>query len=139
MNVHVATEKSFVPSLRWLLAAPEARSASVISLARFLAAFWSAVEKTAPEAFAEPSRYLLQRTPGFMSLHRIAPIVYREVHHLAPTAARRKLDRLLGPLASRGSKFWKKSNKQGARRFGTGQLGYANLFEALLEDLDLMP
>jgi hypothetical protein len=57
-----------------------------------------------------------------MSFHRLAPIVYRKT-----SGSQRNLKRTMAPLRSLGAGFWKRTNRQGARRFGTGQSGYANL------------
>lgn len=136
-RLHVATEKSFIPSLRWLLAAPETKRKSPRQIAEFLALFWNSIQETIPEAFDEPRRFLIQKTPGYMSLHRIAPIVYRRVHQLPPVRAERQVKRIMSKLSARGAGFWSNRNSKGAKRFGTGQGGYGNLAIYLTELLGL--
>jgi DGQHR domain-containing protein len=121
----IATEKSFVPSLRWLLTAPRAKHKSAATLARFLAGFWEGIRISMPEPFQQPRSYLIQKTPGYMAFHRLAPIVYRKY----PTGSAAKYARLFRRLtASRfGARFWERKNLRGAKRYGTGQGAYATL------------
>lgn len=136
-KLHVATEKTFVPSLRWLLGAPETKHASASRLARFLAVYWSAIRGAVPEAFEDPRHHLIQKTTGFVALHRIAPIVYRRAYAKGGAGAPKRVDRIMRRLESRGSTFWKRRNPRGARRFGTGSSGSASLALYLLSVLGL--
>jgi DGQHR domain-containing protein len=36
-----------------------------------VAAYWTALEKVVPEAFADPNDYVIQKTPGLFSLHKL--------------------------------------------------------------------
>jgi DGQHR domain-containing protein len=122
---HIATEKSFVPSLRWLLTAPQAKRRSDAALAIFLARFWEGIRANMPEPFQQPRSYLIQKTPGYMAFHRLAPIVYRK-YPRASVASYAKLFRRVA--ASRyGTRFWERKNLRGAKRYGTGQGAYATL------------
>jgi len=122
---HIATEKSFVPSLRWLLTAPQAKHRSASALAKFLAGFWQGIYTSVPEPFKQPRSYLIQKTPGYMAFHRLAPIVYRKFPR-GSAATYAKLFRHL--TASRfGARFWERKNLRGAKRYGTGQGAYATL------------
>lgn len=137
---HMATEKSFVPSLRWLLGAPDTKKASTRRLSRFLAIYWNAIRAAVPEAFDDPKHYLIQKTPGFMSLHRIAPIVYRRAYGSGGPAGQRRIERIMKRLGAHGgASFWKTSNSRGARRFGTGSSGSASLALHLQRQLKLEP
>jgi DGQHR domain-containing protein len=122
---HIATEKSFVPSLRWLLTSPKAKRKSATALAKFLARFWEGIRANVPQPFQQPRSYIIQKTPGYMALHRLAPIVYRK----HPTGSVATYARLFRPLSGPrfGGKFWERRNPRGAKRYGTGQSGYANL------------
>lgn len=122
---HIATEKSFVPSLRWLLTAPRAKSKSAAKLAKFLARFWEGIRTNMSEAFQQPRSYLIQKTPGYMAFHRLAPIVYRKY----PNGSAAKYAKLFGRLSSSrfGARFWEKKNLRGAKRYGTGQGAYGTL------------
>lgn len=119
LEEHVATEKSFVSSLRQLLIAGKFKQPR--KAARRLATYWRAISEIIPEAFREPKRYLVQRTPGiFVFNFFLAPGILAKYtdDQFADTLKRLKK---LGP------EFWRRSNKRGARRFGTGMGGYANL------------
>lgn len=122
---HIATEKSFVPSLRWLLTSPSAKRKSATALAKFLARFWEGIRANVPEPFQQPRSYIIQKTPGYMALHRLAPIVYRK----HPSGSVATYARLFRPLSRPrlGAQFWERRNLRGAKRYGTGQSGYANL------------
>ena len=125
---HIATEKSFVPSLKWLLNAQGVGTKSVSHIGRFLASYWEGLNRTMPEAFESPRAYLLQKTPGFMAFHRLAPIVYRKIRRrrTSPdTYARLFAGASCEPVFNH--KFWDRRNQRGAKRYGTGQSAYANL------------
>jgi len=118
LTSHIATEKSFVPSLRAIFLSK--KTARPKAVAKSLAAMWRAIEAATPEAFEEPKRYLIQKTPGIFAFN----------YFLAP----RLLAKRSGSLSSRldglralGATFWRKANRKGASRFGTGMGGYANL------------
>ena len=118
---HIATETSFASSLRQLLIAK--RHIPSKKLAKRLVFLWNAIKDNNPEAFAEPRRYLLLKTPGMFAFNFfLAPRI------LARTSDK-DLARKLRGLKKLGHDFWKRSNKRGARRFGSGMAGYANLAE----------
>ena len=122
----IATEKSFVPSLKWLLTAPASRNKSVVSLARFLSNYWAGIRANLPGAFSTPRAYLIQKTPGFMAFHRLAPLAFRRWGVSNP----KKFTKVFSALSARksmGSKFWDRKNLQGAKRYGTGQGAYTTL------------
>ena len=135
---HIATEKSFVPSLKWLLAAPDVRRRSTRTLARFLANMWEGLRLNVPEPFDVPKAYLLQKTPGFMAFHRLAPIIYRRTKRQKHTVATFK--KLFIPYSQNvrwRHKFWYRKNLKGAKRYGTGQGAYAQLAIALAKPLGI--
>jgi hypothetical protein len=116
---HIATEKSFVASLRQMFMGSRRRK-SARRVAVQLAEMWNGIRDAAPEAFKEPRKYLIQRTPGMFAFNFfLAPILLSK----APRVARHHLRR----LSRMDAGFWKRSNKKGARQFGTGMSGYANL------------
>jgi len=125
---HIATEKSFVPSLKWLLSAPAVRKRSVASLARFLASMWEGLRLNMPEAFEKPKGFVIQKTPGYMAFHRLAPIIYRRTkkkgHNVMTFKA---FFRVFEKDTRYNYKFWDRRNPQGAKRFGTGQSAYTQL------------
>lgn len=128
LEQHVATEKSFVSSLRQLLIS--GRYKQTRKAAKLLANYWSAIRTSIPEAFAEPKKHLLQRTPGMFAFNFfIAP------EFLAKNGNVSKFEHKLSGLKKLGPEFWRRSNKKGARKFGTGMAGYANLADYLKREL----
>jgi DGQHR domain-containing protein len=116
---HIATEKSFVSSLRNLLI--RKRGAKPDKIAKSLAAFWLAIKANIPDAFNEPKSYLIQKTAGIFAFNFfIAP---RILHKYGD----KELVKRLAGLKKLKADFWKGKNEGGARRFGTGMAGYANL------------
>jgi DGQHR domain-containing protein len=122
---HVATEKSFVPSLRWLLTAPQAKHKSAATLAKFLARLWEGLRKSMPEPFQQPRSYLIQNTIGYMAFHRLAPMVYRKFPHASAAKYAWLFRRITDSRF--GAHFWDRKNLKGAKRYGTGQGAYATL------------
>jgi DGQHR domain-containing protein len=116
---HIATEKSFVLSLRQLFIAGKHKLPH--KTAKQVAAFWWAIRTNVPEAFIDPRKYLIQKTPGIVAFN----------FFLAPGILNRHKEkdyvRALSGLKALGHEFWKRSNKNGARRFGSGMGGYSNL------------
>jgi len=122
----IATEKSFVSSLRQLYIA---RHGNPLRMSKRLAYFWNVIQELIPEAFEDPRRYLIQRTAGMFTFNFfIAP------EYLAKYKDKDLKKRLVG-IEKIGSEFWKRSEKRGARRFGTGMGGYANLAQYVRERL----
>ena len=136
MRDQIATEKSFVPSLKWLLTAPRIGNKSPKYLAKFLAKYWEGIRANIPKAFDPPRSYLIQKTPGFMTFHRLAPIVLRKYGNVSTSTYKR----VFKPLASDsalGDKFWFRKNLKGAKRYGTGQGAYTTLAVDLKKKLGL--
>jgi DGQHR domain-containing protein len=120
---HVATETSFVSSLRQLfLSNPQARP---VQVAKEIALMWSAIREHVPDCFQEPRKYQLQRTPGMFAFNFfIAP-------EFLATHRQKDYGKALKGLAKLGPNFWKRSNKSGAGKFGSGMAGYSNLADFL--------
>jgi len=132
----VATEKSFVPSLKWLLTSPGNKKKKPAYLAKYLAIYWEAIRFNIPKAFETPRGYLIQKTPGYMAFHKIAPIVLRK--YKKPTLSQlKKLFTPLGNDPSLGTRFWDRKNLKGAKRFGNGQGAYHLLAMELKAKLKL--
>ncbi|MFC1805328.1 DGQHR domain-containing protein [Candidatus Omnitrophota bacterium] len=118
---HIATEKSFVSSLRQIFIT--GRHKQPHKIAKRMAKFWWAVRANIPEAFTDPRKFLIQRTAGMFAFNFfIAPVFlskYKDKDFIT----------MLKGLKIQGADFWKRSNKNGVRRFGTGMGGYSNLAE----------
>ncbi len=138
LRSHIATEKSFVPSLKWLLSAPDIQKKSVSSISRFLANMWGGLELNMPEAFDKPRSFIIQKTPGFMAFHRLAPIIYRKTKKKGHKLSTFKVFfRVFSKSNRYGYKFWDRKNLSGAKRYGTGQSAYSQLALSLAKQLDL--
>ena len=136
MREHVATEKSFVPSLTWLLNAPATRDKPVAHLSHFLAEYWEGIRANLPGAFESPRSHLIQKTPGMYAFHRLAPIVYRR-YRSRSLATYKRVFRPLSGKARFGQRFWSTKNRRGARRYGTGAGAYARLASDLARHLHI--
>lgn len=124
---HLATEKSFVASLRQLFIGGKNKNPHKV--AKRLAKLWWAISENVPEAFKEPKKYLIQRTHGIYAINFfLAPIILRKYKDSEFVKA-------FSPLKKMGSNFWRRSNKKGAHRFGTGMSGYSNLVDFIKEHL----
>lgn len=122
---HIATEKSFVSSLRQIFIAGKIKNSH--NLAKRLAKLWWAIRLNIPEAFHEPNKYLIQKTHGMYSINFfIAPIIMRKYKDA-------QFEKVFLPLQKLGAEFWRRSNKKGAHSFGTGMAGYSNLADYIKE------
>lgn len=129
LTTHVATEKSFVTSLRPYFVGGKHKQPKRV--ARRLANFWTAIQHNLPDAFKEPRRYLIQKTPGmFVFNFFIGP---RFLHKYKD---KEFVDKLQG-LQVLGAKFWLRSNKNGAHGYGTGMGTYADLAADVMKHLPL--
>ncbi len=135
---HIATEKSFVPSLKWLLNSPGIKNKSAKQIASFLSMMWEGLRFNMPEAFDTPKSYLIQKTPGFMAFHRLAPIIYRKTKGKYNSV--RKFEKYFKVFATDhefNANFWYRGNLKGAKKYGTGQSAYTNLAMDLAEKLGI--
>ena len=99
-------------------------------MAKLLASYWGAIRANIPEAFVEPKKHLLQKTAGMFAFNFfIAP------EFLAKNRNPAKFEHKLSGLKKSGVAFWRRSNKRGARKFGTGMAGYANLADYLKREI----
>jgi DGQHR domain-containing protein len=127
LPLHVANEKSFVQSLKQILIPGRLKRQKRV--AKSLAAFWVAIKQNIPDAFDNPKSYLIQKTPGIFAFNSfIAPIFLARYTD-------KDFAKHLSGLKRLGPRFWKGKNKQGARRFGTGMGGYANLADFLKKQI----
>jgi DGQHR domain-containing protein len=67
----VASEASFSASLKPLLMFGRAKSEE--TLLEWIKCFWNALKDLMPDAFEDPRKYVIQKTPGIYSLHMILP------------------------------------------------------------------
>jgi len=73
---HAVKELSFSNSLRPILTVMPYSSYEPRVIADLLIQYWLAWQETVPEVFKDPGQYVLLKTPGVFSLHRLAIFVW---------------------------------------------------------------
>jgi len=133
---HVVRELSMSTSLKPILTDPIATDLGTERIAQFLSNYWEAWRRVAPEAFAEPDAYVIQKTPGVFSLHQVARYLLKlfdRQRNTSPT-----VDDLvvmiedLGEAAS--SEYWQRGNAEGAAMAGS-MAGFKIVADTLIEEL----
>jgi DGQHR domain-containing protein len=102
-----------------------------------LAPYWEAIHQVVPEAFENPNNYVIQKTPGLFSLHKLL------VAHLIPHMFRHRIDwtranfrKLIEDSPELAdADFWHKSSGR-ASSYGSMK-GFQELYELLRNSIDL--
>ena len=76
MPTMVARETSFVESLKPILVQPFFTMQSDEKCAQLIGDYWEAISRVFPEAFKSPENYVIQKSPGIVSLNSIATFVF---------------------------------------------------------------
>jgi DGQHR domain-containing protein len=115
----VVRETSFVTSLKPILQTAYFVMRSEEHAAEMINRYWDCIRKLWPEAFTDPSAYVIQKSPGVFSLHKIAPLVFELVRDRGEVTVENMYEtvKLLGKVG--GSKYWEANNPDGAARFGS--------------------
>jgi len=74
----VASQGSFTQSLKSVLMSDFAQNESEERIINQLKVYWNAIRDLLPEAFEEPKKYVIQKTPGMYALHMVFPYVIYE-------------------------------------------------------------
>lgn len=127
----IIRETSFVTSLKPVLQASLFARSKDEQAVDYLAMYWNALAKMWSEAFADPAKYVVQKTPGVFSLHAIAP----EVFELARDEGAINETTIGKALKSLGEKFDSDYWLGGEDGEGAGQYGGMKGFKQLAEDL----
>jgi hypothetical protein len=99
---------------------------------------WEGLRLNIPEPFEKPRSYILQKTPGFMSFHRLAPIIYRLTKKRGHNVNTFKdLFSIYASFPKLGEYFWKRNNLKGAKMYGGGQSAYTRLSIDLRKSLGI--
>lgn len=123
----IASQISFVRSLRPLLRTAPYRSFQAKEIAELLRRYWSAIESLVPEAFAEPRGHVIQKPiPGVFALHGILADVLARVPGRATQEA---MEEVLSAAFAEGPEPWR--SKVGEYATYGGMQG-ARLLEELL-------
>lgn len=112
----IAKETSFVTSLKPILKTPLLGRVPAEKVAELLGMYWELLEELWSESFANPTEYVIQRTPGYFSLHLIAPDIF-ELARQASSLSREGLRVALKPLTQIDADFWHKEDGM-AGQFG---------------------
>ena len=133
----IAKETSFVTSLKPILKTPLLSRVDANKVAELLGNYWEVLAELWPEAFSDPSSYVIQKTAGYFSLHEIAPDVF-ELARQSGGLSKDELRSAVKPLSELTSDFWDRENGTAAQ-FG-GMKGFAILageLRAYLPEIDL--
>jgi len=135
-RAHLIREASFSSSLKPLLTTRPYSTWEPNRLAQVINTFWKAWERLVPECFAEPSEFVLQKTPGVYSLHELLVFlleVLRERGVTSPT-----VDDFVAILKDLGdyatAEYWRRDNPEGAAVFGSMK-GFRILYELMEGEL----
>lgn len=139
----LVSTSGLVSSLKRLLATPYFGNISTENQIKILDAYWKGLRLLLPEAFDDPTSYVLQKTTGVMILHGVLLHVLEYLRSAAksvidPTAyadaMRKTLDDLEGDTSTgelaRGADFWK-AGPEGAAGSFSSNAGQRVLIEKL--------
>lgn len=123
---YLATERSFVRSLRPLIEDSRLGSKHPGSIAKMVGEFWNALRAIFPGAFVNPREYRLQKySTSLIAFHKVMPTLLEKCipkkgpMPLGPDL-RKKLKRRLAPLAKIEEDFWHRTNREGVISYGAG-------------------
>lgn len=134
----IIRETSFVTSLKPVLQMPRFARVTDEQAAEYIMMYWNALAKIWSEAFADPGKYVVQKTPGVFSLHAIAPEIF-ELARDEGTIDEATIGKALKSLGEKfDSDFWLGGDEgSGAGQYG-GMKGFKQLAEELREHLPIL-
>lgn len=116
----VVKETSFVTSLKPILQTPYFSRLNEDHAAELIGRFWEAIAGVFPKATAQPTDYVLMKTPGIYSLHAIAPEVFELARDKRAEITVKVLHEILAGLTSQfEDDYWASDNEEGASMFGS--------------------
>lgn len=141
IGTEVLSESAFTSSLKPLfsydknIARMEAQEAANIILN-----YWRAIDELCPDAIFEPKSYLLQKTPGVYTLHKVLPHITALCWAAGGDFSKDNMKTHLEEISEmkQGDKFWEKDNIQGAAIYGSMK-GFALLAESFIQQLSSPP
>jgi DGQHR domain-containing protein len=134
----IAKEASFVTSLKPVLKTPLLSRVSAEKVGELLGIYWELLGELWPEAFNSPTEHVIQRTPGYFSLHEVAPDIFELARQSSSGLRREGLRDAIKPLSQIDTDFWHKDDGMAAQ-FGSMK-GFAILageLRAFLPEIDL--
>jgi len=118
----VVKEISFTTSLRPVVAGTSLLSKlHVDQVAELLGRYWQALADLMPDAFKNPDRYVIQKTPGIFSLHSVFPLAFELARQQGEVVDVQSFVEILRPMveADDGAEFWERDNDDGASQYGS--------------------
>lgn len=135
-DLHIVRALSFGTSLKDLLTDVIWSTEPTDRLAEIVKNYWKAWQEVCPECFDDADNYVLLKTPGVFSCHRLLVFVLnalRKKNITAPTAADFK--KVLDDLGDFGrSEYWAKENSEGAAMAGSMK-GFTLLCDSMVDAL----
>ncbi len=133
---HIVRALSFGTSLKDLLTDVIWSTEPTDRLAEIVKNYWKAWQEVCPECFDDADNYVLLKTPGVFSCHRLLVVVLnalRKKNITTPTAADFK--KVLDDLGDFGrSEYWAKENSEGAAMAGSMK-GFTLLCDSMVDEL----
>ena len=127
----IIRETSFVTSLKPVLQTPLFGRSKDEQAVDYIVMYWNTLAKLWPEAFADPAKYVVQKTPGVFSLHAIAPEVF-ELARDEGAIDETTLGKALKSLGEEYDSAWWLGGEEGE---GAGQYGGMKGFKLLADEL----
>jgi DGQHR domain-containing protein len=124
------SQNAFANSLKRLFQTAPYSDLSAPDLAKLVIRYWRAIERTIPQAFEDPKKFVLQKTTGVDVLNRLMPMVFERVRTKAGRVSEEGLDEVLRVLLSDGAMFWH-GKGDGAAKYGTSNKGLNLLLDYL--------
>lgn len=98
--------------------------------------YWKAVQEVFPEAFEDPKKYAIQKTPGFFPLHAVANriFMYCQAKNRFKQSTMVDLLREAAKKIDIDNDFWRVDNEEGATLYGSMK-GFRLLADKFLDHL----
>jgi len=117
---HMVKELSFSNSLKPILTVMPYSSYEPRVIADLLIQYWRAWQESMPEVFENPSQYVLLKTPGVFSLHRLAIFVWEICRQPGKHLSKDGMKDVIADLGEYATpEYWEKDRPEGAAAFGS--------------------
>jgi DGQHR domain-containing protein len=135
-NGTIVSQKAFTDSLEPILKDSFFQGKEANAIAPALINYWDAIWELCEEAFANPNKYVIQKTTGVFVLHKVFPRVSElcrdEYGNRVLTTE--KIKSVLERSQMMSSDYWAGEGEAGKR--GTSRKAFASLIMEFLEDLE---
>lgn len=131
----LATETSFVTSLRPVMETPLFQRTKPQSVAQYLEVYWLAVRALWPSAFEDLRKSVIYKTSGIYPLHALMPDAFHRASQGAELPQLRDYSRVLQPWTEFGPDFWLRDYPDGPANWGTSGAAFSKTAEHLRRSL----